>query len=246
MSDEVFRLVVAVGVGLAGIAFVVQAGIVFSIYRATRKMHETTEAFIGRVEPVIAKLGPTLDKAGPVIDKIGPVIERMGPVIERIGPAIQKVSVALDRVPPAMDKIQGVVEQAGVLVRRSTELAASVNQAVVSTNQILVDVRPRVDEISNEAAAIVRTGREQVERIGELIHDAGEVARNRIQQIDHAVASTVDQVEHAGDTVKSAVMRPVREVNGLAAGISAAVSTLVRGQRTRGVDAATQDEEMFI
>jgi hypothetical protein len=41
-------------------------------------------------------------------------------------------------------------------------------------------------------------------------------------------------------------MRPVREVNGIAAGISAAVSTLVRGQHKSSVDSATQDEEMFI
>jgi hypothetical protein len=53
-------------------------------------------------------------------------------------------------------------------------------------------------------------------------------------------------VENVSDAMKRAVMRPVKEVNGLAAGISAAVSTLVRGQRKSSVDAATQDEEMFI
>jgi hypothetical protein len=41
-------------------------------------------------------------------------------------------------------------------------------------------------------------------------------------------------------------MKPVREVNGLAAGISAAVSTLMHHQRRSSVDSATQDEEMFI
>jgi hypothetical protein len=41
-------------------------------------------------------------------------------------------------------------------------------------------------------------------------------------------------------------MRPVREVNGLAAGISAVVATLVKGARRSSVDVATQDEELFI
>ena len=68
---------------------------------------------------------------------------------------------------------------------------------------------------------------------------------NGLEQIDHSVESTVEQVEAVGDAVKRAVMRPVREVNGLAAGISAAVSTLV-GPRRSTVDSATQDEEMFI
>jgi hypothetical protein len=49
-----------------------------------------------------------------------------------------------------------------------------------------------------------------------------------------------------GDAMKHAVLRPVREVNGLAAGISAAVSTLVHHSRKPSVDQATQDEEMFI
>ena len=45
---------------------------------------------------------------------------------------------------------------------------------------------------------------------------------------------------------RAAVMRPVLEVNGLAAGISAAVSTLMKGSRKSSVDTAVQDEEMFI
>ena len=139
-----------------------------------------------------------------------------------------------------------MVEQAGVLAKRVTELTTSANQVIVTANNIMLDARPDIREIADEASAIVRTGREQVERLGELLHDAGDVARSRIQQIDQAVTSTVEQVEHVGESVKSAVMRPVREVNGLAAGISAAVSTLVRRQHKSSVDAATQDEEMFI
>jgi hypothetical protein len=239
MSDEVFRIVVAAGVILASLAFVVQAGIVFALYRSARKMQAETTKFIGEVKPVIAKVGPTIDKAGPVIEQIGPVIKRIGPVVD-------KAKVALEGVPPVIEDVHVVVEKAAGVVQRAAEIAVTANQLVYTANNIMLDSRPQLKEMSVEAAAIVRTGREQVERLGEILHDAGDVARNRIEQIDHAVSATVDQVEHAGETMKSAVMRPVREVNGLAAGISAAVSTLVRGQRKSSVDAATQDEEMFI
>ena len=60
------------------------------------------------------------------------------------------------------------------------------------------------------------------------------------------MSATVEQIENVSGAVKNAVLRPVREVNGIAAGISAAVSTLVRGQHKSSVDSATQDEEMFI
>ena len=106
------------------------------------------------------------------------------------------------------------------------------------------DARPRVAEISDEALAIVKTGREQVERVGELLQDAAGRARPRLDQIDRSVDSTVPQVEQVSESVKRAVMRPVREVNGVAAGISAAVSAL--GRKKAPVDSATQDEEMFI
>jgi hypothetical protein len=78
-----------------------------------------------------------------------------------------------------------------------------------------------------------------------LLQDAGARARARIEQIDRSVDNTVGQVEQIGENVKRAAMRPVREVNGIAAAISATVSTLVRGSRP-SVDHATQDEEMFI
>jgi uncharacterized protein YoxC len=105
--------------------------------------------------------------------------------------------------------------------------------------------RPRIAEVSSEVAGIARSGREQMERIGEVLEDATGRVHNRLEQIDQTVDHTVEQIGQAGDAVKRAAMRPVREVNGLAAGISAAVSSLVKGRKS-SVDSATQDEEMFI
>ena len=112
--------------------------------------------------------------------------------------------------------------------------------------KIMQDTRPRVSEISAEVVEITKSGREQVERLGTLLHDAGDRARTRLEQIDATVGSTVEQVEQVSQNVKRAVTRPVREVNGIAAGVAAAVNTLVKGPRRSSVDSATQDEEMFI
>jgi ABC-type transporter Mla subunit MlaD len=157
--------------------------------------------------------------------KVGPLADRADPVIEKLGPMIDKVGLAADKVGPVADQV-GMV--------------------LATTNQIVEETRPRISELSDEAMEIVRSGRQQVERIGELLHDAGDRAHARLEQIDRAVDSTVEQVGQVGDAMKRAVLRPVREVNGLAAGISAAVSTLVHHSRKPSVDQATQDEEMFI
>jgi hypothetical protein len=231
MSEDTFRIVVTAAVLIASLAFVVQAGIIVAMYSLTRKLQVKTAGFVERAEPLLAKLEPMIDKAGPMMEKVGPAVDsikatvvKLGPVIERCVPIIDKTIVAADR--------------AGVLIQNA-------NQVAISANQILQDTRPRIAEITDEAAAIVRTGREQVERVGDLLHDAGDRARARLEQVDHTVESTVQQLEHVSSVVKSAVRRPVREVNGIAAGISAALSTLVKGHKS-SVDSATQDEEMFI
>lgn len=223
MSEDTFRIVVTVAVALAALAFVVQAGIVFAIYRASRKMQQKASQFIEGIEPVIHRVGPTLDRVGPVMDKISPVVDRVGPMLDKAGPA-------LERIGPMADKF-------GALADRAAALTAS-------TTKLIDETRPRVAQISNEAATLVRTGREQVEHIGEVLHDATDRARTRLEQIDNAVDSTVEQVEQVSGAMKRAVMRPVKEVNGLARGISAAVAALI--QRRSSVDEATQDEEMFI
>jgi ABC-type transporter Mla subunit MlaD len=232
MDENVFRIVVTVAVVVASLAFVVQAIIMLELYRVTRKTQQGAEAFFNKMEPVAAKVGPVLDKAAIAIEKAGPAIERIGPMMDQAKPVIQRVG-------PVLDDARAVVAKAGRFVDRASDL-------VNTANLVVTDNRPQVKQISQEAVEISRQAREQVERIGDLIHDAGDRARARLTQIDETVDSTIAQVENAGGAVKRAVMRPVKEANGVAAGISAAVSTLVRGHRRSSVDAATQDEEMFI
>ena len=203
MDDSVFRIVVALGVGLVAVAFIVQALVMLALYRASRKTQGRMEELADRVEPVIDTLEPILRKTLPVIDKVGPAVEKAG----------------------------------AMFVKADAVLATA--------NRIMEENRPRISDVAEQVAVVARSSRQQVERIGELLHEAGGLALTRLEQIDNAVGSTVEHVEQAGDAVRRVVMRPVREVNGIAAGISAAVATLVRGRKS-SVDTATQDEEMFI
>lgn len=232
MSDETFRLVVAVGVLIASIAFVVQAAIMFALYGLTRKVQEKTEGFIGEIGPVLGKVEPILDRVGPAIDAIQTATLKAGPAIERALPLIDKTVI--------------IAERASALIKNANELVEGATKVAASTNQIILDARPQISEISGEVVAMVHSGREQVERVGELLHDAGDRARARLEQVDHTVENTVNKIENVSGAVKNVVLRPVREVNGLAAGISAALASVIRGQRKSSVDSATQDEEMFI
>src|ERR1035441_602956 len=231
MSDDVFRIVVTVAVGLACLASLVVAGVAVAFYRHPPPMQRKVDELADIIEPVVAKIGPVVDKIGPVVDRIGPVLDSAAPVIEQIPLMIEKAGLAMDQIGAASQKIGSAVDSA---------------RGIMDTaGQIIEDPRPRIAEVSSEVAGIARSGREQIERIGDVLHDATDRAHNRLEQIDQTVDNTVEQIGLAGGAVKRAAMRPVREVNGLAAGISAAVSSLVKGCKS-SVDSATQDEEMFI
>jgi hypothetical protein len=120
-------------------------------------------------------------------------------------------------------------------------------EAILATSsKMLEENRPRIADITAETLVIAKTARQQAERIGGLIDDANGRAKARIAQIDRTVDHTVEQVEHASEAVKSAVLKPVKEVNGIVAGVKAALSTYAQGGNRNSPEHATQDEEMFI
>jgi methyl-accepting chemotaxis protein len=153
------------------------------------------------------------------------------PLLERAQPAVAQLSKAAEKLSALADKAAPVVDQAG--------------EILLTAHAIMDENRPRIAEIATEAAGIAKTGREQVERLGNIVNETAERARARVEQIDRSVDNTVESIEQAGDAMKRAAMRPVREATGIAAGISAAVGTLMYGKKYP-VDHATQDEEMFI
>jgi len=223
MSEEAFRFVVAAGVGLAFLILLVQSFLVFALFGLVKKIQEEVE--------------PLADKGERLLEKFRPLSESSE--MDGLVPAVQKFRLAAEKIGPLLDQAGAVIAKAGPAVDQTAKVLAT-------SNRILEDVRPRISEIAAEAVDIARESRQQVERVGELLHEAGERARSRLEQIDNTVESTVGQVEQIGDAMKRAVLKPVKEVNGLAAAFSAAMATLIKRPRKSSVDSATQDEEMFI
>jgi methyl-accepting chemotaxis protein len=134
----------------------------------------------------------------------------------------------------------------GPLVDRFEALLVTSNTFLTTSGKVLEETRPRIADITAETLVIAKSARQQAERIGELIDDASGRAKARIAQIDQTVDHTVEQVENASEAVKSAVMKPVKEVNGIVAAVKAALNTYAQGGNRNSPEHATQDEEMFI
>jgi ABC-type transporter Mla subunit MlaD len=114
-----------------------------------------------------------------------------------------------------------------------------------SAKALLDDARPKIQDILARADEIVIAARDQMTRLDSLVTEASDSARLQIERIDVVVCDTMNRVQETTAAVQNTILRPVREVNGVVAGLRAAVSTLSRGNRA-SVDHATQDEEMFI
>jgi len=139
-----------------------------------------------------------------------------------------------------------------VLLRSVNKMKEQVEPLLAKSGPILdivhtttVDVAPKIMEISTEALEISKSAKQQVARVGELLTEFSDRAREKVAQIDRSVEQTLSNVQHTGESVKETVLRPVREVNGVLAGIKTALSVYSHGRR-ESVDHATQDEEMFI
>jgi hypothetical protein len=143
---------------------------------------------------------------------------------------ISKVQV---RVSGIGDRVEPIIDT----VRRLTDENAP-NVTTVAKNAALIAANAK--DISDVAT-------KEAHRYAELGRDFADRAKAQVARVDAALDDTVEQVQTAGEHVKSAVMKPVIEAGGLLAGVKAAVSSYVSsGANDRRTDHIAQDEEMFI
>ena len=168
MSEDVFRWIVTIGVLVAAVSFVVQAALVFAMYRVAKASEE--------------KVMPLVDTATPLISDLRRLVEQNG---------------------------------------------------------------PRISQVTTDSAEIVKTAREHILRVGELVKECTDRTRTQMARLDHLLDEAAERLEGAGEAMRTVVLRPMREMNGVLHGLRAALAVVAQGRR-ESVDHATQDEEMFI
>ena len=138
------------------------------------------------------------------------------------------------------------------LQTRISELTERVAPVLDTVSRIGSENAPKIKviaanaaEISENAKDISIVAKDQAHRFAEVGRDIADRSKAQIARVDAVVDETVAQVHLAGDAVKTAVRKPVREASAVFAGVRAAVTTLVDGKRPP-IDHLTQDEEMFI
>jgi CBS-domain-containing membrane protein len=119
-------------------------------------------------------------------------------------------------------------------------------EALVETSRSTVDeARLQMREITTKAGLILDVAREQMETLEEVLEDASLRTRRQLERAEIVVDDALARAQETVKLVHRGILTPIRGINGVAAGVRAALHFLLRGTRP-SPDQVTVDEEMFI
>jgi hypothetical protein len=119
-------------------------------------------------------------------------------------------------------------------------------EQLLETSQATIEQgRSQILDITRRTTEILDSARLQMSRVDEVLGDATLRARVQLERAEAIIDDTLSRAQQTVGLVHSGVMRPLREIQGVSAGIKTALAFLAKGNR-RSVAQVTQDEEMFI
>jgi ABC-type transporter Mla subunit MlaD len=124
-------------------------------------------------------------------------------------------------------------------------LLPKVESLVDSTKIAVEQSRKQIVDITTSANQILESTKSQLAMVEEVVSDASARAKVQLERVELVLDDTLSRAHETVATVHDGIMRPLRELNGIAAGVKSALAYLARGNRP-SVDQATSDEEMFI
>lgn len=128
---------------------------------------------------------------------------------------------------------------------RIVPLTVKVEALVDSSRSAVDEARIRIGEITEKAGQILDVAREQMDTVEEFLQDASLRTRRQMDRAEDVVDDVLARAQDTVELVQKGVLAPIRGVNGVAAGVRAALHFLLRGTRP-SPDQVTVDEEMFI
>jgi len=156
---------------------------------------------------------------------------RMRALQQQVTSMMPRVQSVLTRVESTLDEnrknILDATAKAGDLIAKTNEIAAKTN------------------DIASRALEMMDIGKAQLIKLDAVVTDASDRAKVQLERAELVVDDTLGRVNQTVTAVHNGVLRPVREVQAVAAGFRAAMEHLVRGGRPSVAD-ATHDDEMFI
>jgi ABC-type transporter Mla subunit MlaD len=135
-------------------------------------------------------------------------------------------------------KVKEIHAQAGPLFSKAE---ATLDSARITFE----DSRKQLRDLSVKTNDILDATKVQLVKIDGVVTEASDRARVQMERVEFVLGDTADRVQNVVATLQDGVLRPVKEVNALVAGLRGGFGALFKRERPN-VAHATQDEEMFI
>ena len=131
------------------------------------------------------------------------------------------------------------------LRKKIMPMVPQIEEIVGITRRMTERTEKQVEKIAANAVEILDLSKQQLVKVDGLLTDATSRAKVQMEHAEMVIDDTMTRVHETVGLVQRGVMRPIREIQGVVAGLKTAVQRLGRGSRPT-VDHATADEEMFI
>ncbi len=132
--------------------------------------------------------------------------------------------------------------------RLEAQIAPLVPQAaefLQNSRQTLDEARKQLHDTGEKTQAVLVDVRAEIAHISEARADLVGRLQAQLQRVELVLDDSISGVQTIVNTMESGVIRPLREVSGILAGVRAAVRVFLRIQRP-SVAEATHDDEAFI
>lgn len=140
---------------------------------------------------------------------------------------------------------RSVSEHTASVVPQAKNILAMAESTLDQSRKHVVEMVAKANEITGKANEIMDSAKLQMAKLDEVVTDAATRTRRQLERAEMVVGDTVSRVHESVAAVHNGIMKPIREINGLAVGVKTAMIHLIRRSRPN-ITEVTQQEEMFI
>lgn len=133
---------------------------------------------------------------------------------------------------------KGIQEQVSIIAVRTESL-------VKSAQLTMEQSRKQIADVASKSGEVLDLAHKQLLKVEEVLGDVSGRARTQAERVELVLDDAVARTNEAITLLNKGVIRPVRELTAVVAGVRAGMQYFLRRNRL-SVERATSDEEMFI
>jgi ElaB/YqjD/DUF883 family membrane-anchored ribosome-binding protein len=140
--------------------------------------------------------------------------------------------------------LAGIYKTSRGLQENVQRLLPKIEGVLETSRQTIDDSRKQIADITSKTSEILETTRQQVHRIDDFLNDAASRARVQMDRAEMVLDDAMVRTQRTVAVVEGGILKPIVQIQGVAAGIKTAITFLLRGRPNP--EDAHSDEEMFI